>query len=97
MKTIYCSFGEGDILTGWSMDSISFSTTETFRKIEVTEDEFNELQNNHLFCFKFENDNLVCKKQDFLDELKLLKLEKLAVEEEKKAEELATSLKRLNL
>lgn len=94
---VYCSFDENNVLTGWSINQNSFSTTETFREIELTEDEFNELENTFIGCFKFENGTLVCKKQEFFDELKLLKMEELAVEEEKRAEELATSLSRLNL
>lgn len=97
MKTIYCSFDENNVLTGYSENNLAFTTTETVREFELTESEFNELENNFIGCFKFENGTLVCKKQEFFDELKLLKMEELAVEEEKRAEELATSLKRLNL
>lgn len=79
------------------MNSTSFSTTEIIREIELKEDEVKQLEENFLGFFKFENDTLVCKKQEFFDELKLLQLEQLAVEEEKKAEEFSTIMNRLNL
>lgn len=79
------------------MDSTSFSTTEIIREIELTEDEVKQLEENFLGFFKFENDTLVFYKQEFLDELKLLKLEQLAVKEEKKAEEFSTIMNRLNM
>lgn len=94
---VYCSFDDNDVLTGWTMDSTSFSTTEIIREIELTEDEVKQLEENFLGFFKFENDTLVFYKQEFLDELKLLKLEQLAVKEEKKAEEFSTIMNRLNM
>lgn len=94
---IYCSFDSNNILTGWCASDGGFSTTETIKEIELTENEFNQLENNHPNCFKFDNGTLVFRKQEFFDELNLLKLEKLAFEEEKKAEEFSTIMNRLNV
>lgn len=94
---IYCSFDENDILTGWTSIEGCFTTNETFREIDISEEEFETLQNSHPNCFKFENGILVDRKQEFIDEIKLLKMEKMAVLEEQKAEELRTALNRLNI
>lgn len=94
---IYCSFDSNNILTGWAPNEGCFTTSETFREIDISEEEFEVLKNSHPNCFKFENGNLVDRKQEFMDDIKLLKMERMAVLEEQKAEELRTTLNRLNM
>ena len=93
MKVLF-SYDNKNAITGYSLQE-NFTSSDNFVELEMTEEEFESIQNYPPIFLKYDNvNNKVIYESSFEDDFKLKKMEELAVKEEEKTNELNEILNR---
>ena len=93
MKVLF-SYDNKNAITGYSLQE-NFTSSDNIVELEMTEEEFKNIQSYPPIFLKFDNvNNKVIYESSFEDDFKLKKMEELAVKEEEKTNELNEILNR---
>lgn len=93
MKVLF-SYDNKNAITGYSLQE-NFTSSDNIVELEMTEEEFESIQNYPPIFLKYDNvNNKVIYESSFEDDFKLKKMEELAVKEEEKTNELNEILNR---
>ena len=93
MKVLF-GYDDNNAITGYSLQE-NFTSSENIVELEMTEEEFESIQNYPPMFLKYDNvNNKVIYESSFEDDFKLKKMEELAVKEEEKTNELNEILNR---
>ena len=93
MKVLF-SYDNKNAITGYSLQE-NFTSSDNIVELEMTEEEFKNIQNYPPIFLKYDNvNNKVIYESSFEDDFKLKKMEELAVKEEEKTNELNEILNR---
>lgn len=93
MKVLF-SYDNNNVITGYSLQE-NFTSSDNIVELEMTEEEFKNIQNYPPIFLKYDNvNNKVIYESSFEDDFKLKKMEELAVKEEEKTNELNEILNR---
>ena len=93
MKVLF-SYDDNNAITGYSVQG-NFTSSDNIVELEMTEEEFESIQNYPPIFLKYDNvNNKVIYESSFEDDFKLKKMEELAVKEEEKTNELNEILNR---
>ena len=86
MKVLF-SYDDNNAITGYSLQE-NFTSSDNIVELEMTEEEFKNIQNYPPIFLKYDNvNNKVIYESSFEDDFKLKKMEELAVKEEEKTNE----------
>ena len=93
MKVLF-GYDDNNAITGYSLQE-NFTSSDNIVELEMTEEEFKNIQNYPPMFLKYDNvNNKVIYESSFEDDFKLKKMEELAVKEEEKTNELNEILNR---
>ena len=93
MKVLF-SYDDNNAITGYSLQE-NFTSSDNIVEIEMTEEEFKNIQNYPPIFLKYDSvNNKVIYESSFEDDFKLKRMEELAVKEEEKTNELNEILNR---
>ena len=93
MKVLF-GYDDNNAITGYSLQE-NFTSSDNIVELEMTEEEFKNIQNYPPIFLKYDNvNNKVIYESSFEDDFKLKKMEELAVKEEEKTNELNEILNR---